>query len=119
MTVKQISVEEFQQHCAEELQQVTAGTTSLQLTDHGKVVAVIDPATEIVTSGSIAGVKDSKPLPQPARDYYLNDSSKPPTLAEWMGSGKGLMSEADIRSFDEPTFSPEDWEEHPANRDAE
>lgn len=56
MTVKQITVEEFQRHCAEELKQVTSGALSLQLTDHGKVVAVIDPADTMEATGVIRDV---------------------------------------------------------------
>ena len=42
MTTKQISVSEFKAHCAEELRAVEAEDCALQITRHGKIIAVVE-----------------------------------------------------------------------------
>jgi len=85
---KTISVTEFKAHCTEELRSVEEDGVTLAVTRHGKVIAVVQ-----------------KPAP-PA-----------PSLQEWIGSGNGLMSKEAVSSFDEPTWTPEEWEEFPAGSD--
>lgn len=121
MTVKQLTVEEFKAHCAEELEQVTGGDVSLQLTDHGRVVAVVDPAPSL-GSGTIADVMGKGCGVEYAPDFDPDAPAchpEPPPLSQLMGSLRGQMSIEEIKSFDEPTFAPEDWEEHPVHRNEE
>jgi hypothetical protein len=68
-------------HCTEYLRKIETSQTPLEITRHGKVVAVVNP-----------------PSPK-----------GPATLAEWIGSGKGLMIEGAEDLFDEPTFEPGDF----------
>ena len=42
MTTKQISVSEFKAHCAEELRAVEIEDHALQITRHGKIIAVVE-----------------------------------------------------------------------------
>jgi prevent-host-death family protein len=41
MTVRQISISEFKAHCTEEIREVEKGELVLELTRHGKTVAVV------------------------------------------------------------------------------
>ena len=90
VTTKQISVSEFKAHCAEELRSVESGDTQLEITRHGKIIAIVEH-------------------PQAAT------SEEAPTIAEMMGSLRGSVTFADDDAPDEPSFAPEDWEDHPVN----
>jgi len=75
MTVRRISISEFKVHCTEELRKIEKGDLILEVTRRGKVIAVVQPVV-----------------------------ASTPTLAEWIGSGAGLMSPAASSQFDEPAF---------------
>jgi antitoxin (DNA-binding transcriptional repressor) of toxin-antitoxin stability system len=91
MIVKQISISEFKAHCAEEIRAVETADVTLELTRHGKVIAkVIQPHSPTTTTAG-------------------------KTVADLMGSLRHFPIGLTGADFDEPTFSPEDWEEHPAN----
>lgn len=64
MTVKPLSVEEFKNHCSEELKQVTTGNVSIQLTDHGQVVTTVDPVHTVLSeiARSVLGAESSVAL---------------------------------------------------------
>jgi len=85
---KTISVSDFKARCTEALRSVEENGTTLAVTRHGKVIALVQ-----------------KPAP-PA-----------PSLQEWIGSGAGLMSKEAVSSFDEPTWTPEEWDEFPTDSD--
>jgi len=85
---KTISVSDFKARCTEELRSVEEDGITLAVTRHGKVIALV-----------------RQPAP-PA-----------PSLREWIGSGEGLMSREAVSSFDEPTWTTEEWEEFPADSD--
>ena len=85
---KTISVSEFKARCTEELRSVEEDGVTLAVTRHGKVIALVQ--------------KPAAPAP---------------SLHEWSGSGEGLMSKEAVSSFDEPTWTPEEWEEFPADPD--
>lgn len=58
MTTKQISVSNFKAHCAEELRNVENESIMIELTRHGKVVAIVQaPQTRSspVKAGTLAG----------------------------------------------------------------
>ncbi len=86
MSVKQISLPDFLSHAAEELQAVEKGGLCVELVRDGQIVAYLSSA------------------PKP------NGSTG--TLADWMGTGAGYRLAPDA-SLDEPTFSPDEWEEFP------
>lgn len=83
MITKQISVSEFKAHCTEEIRAVEKGDTVIELTRHGKKVAV-------VTSPAAA------------------DSSQ--DLGSWIGSGKGTVRFGPDHDPHAPAWEPEDWE---------
>ena len=64
MNVRRISISEFKTHCIEEISAVEKGGLILEVTRHGKTVAIVQP-----------------PHTSPA-----------PTLAEWVGSGEGTIT---------------------------
>lgn len=84
MSTKQLSLGSFAEHCLEEIKAVEQGDTVIEILSRGKVVAVLSPPPE-----------------EPAG-----------TLAEWMGSGAGYTL-APGESLDDPTFTPEEWEDFP------
>ncbi|MCF6314557.1 MAG: type II toxin-antitoxin system Phd/YefM family antitoxin [Verrucomicrobiales bacterium] len=91
MTTQQISVSEFKAHCAEQLRKVETEGVALQITRHGKVVALVKKPEEEQQEG-------------------------PQTLADLIGSMRGTVIFSDDYDPDEPTFAAEDWEDHPANQ---
>jgi len=85
---KAISVSDFKARCTEVLRSVEEEGVTLAVTRHGKVIALV-----------------RKP------------EAPAPSLQEWIGSGKGLMSKEAVSSFDEPTWLPEEWEKLPSESD--
>jgi hypothetical protein len=82
MDVRRVSISEFKTRCSEEIREVEKGRLILELTRHGKTVAVVHP-----------------PFAAPSA----------PTLVDWVGSGKGTVRFG--RGYDPagPVFDPEDW----------
>lgn len=83
MITKQISVSEFKAHCTEEIRAVEKGDTILELTRHGRKVAV-------VKSPDAAGLA--------------------PDLESWIGSGKGTVTFGPGYKSDAPAWESSDWE---------
>lgn len=83
MTVRQISISEFKAHCTSELREVEKGELVLELTRHGKTVAVVQAPSE---------------------------SPSAPTLADWVGSGKGTVTFGPGYDPAAPAFEPDEWE---------
>jgi len=77
---KTIGISEFKAHCTEQLRAVEEQGITLEITRHGKIVAVVEP-------------------PKP----------ESPSIAEWIGSGAGLMKEGAADLFDKPTWEPGEW----------
>lgn len=46
MDVRQISISEFKAHCTEKMREVEKGNVILQVTRHGKTIAVVGKPTE-------------------------------------------------------------------------
>jgi prevent-host-death family protein len=83
MITKQISVSEFKAHCTEKIRAVEKGDIVIELTRHGKKVAVVkspDAAASI------------------------------PDLASWIGSGKGTVAFGPGYHPDAPAWDSSDWE---------
>jgi len=91
---KTLSVSEFKIHCTEALREVETTGIPLQITRHGKPVVAV-----VCTPGD-------GPTGQP----------KAKSLRDWMGSLAGSIEFATDYEPAEPAFSPQDWEDHPANR---
>ncbi|NLT69496.1 MAG: hypothetical protein GXX91_02220 [Verrucomicrobiaceae bacterium] len=91
MGTKQICITEFSARAEEELRAVEQGNIFVELLRDGEVVA------------------------------YLSPAPKPPgntgTMADWIGTGTGLVSFAPGVDPDEPAFTPEEWEEFPHDSD--
>jgi antitoxin (DNA-binding transcriptional repressor) of toxin-antitoxin stability system len=83
MLTKRISVSEFKARCTEEIRAVESGSTILELTRHGKSVAVVKS-------------------PDPA--------ATTPDLGSWMGSGKGTVAYGPGYDPDAPAWKADDWE---------
>ncbi len=83
MNVRQISISEFKAHCTEEIREVEKGELVLELTRHGKTVAVVGPPS-------------ASPLA--------------PTLEDWVGGGKGTVTYAQSYDPSAPAWDAEDWE---------
>ncbi len=84
MTTRQISISEFKAHCTEEIRQVEKGELVLELTRHGKTVAVVQSPAASTTA---------------------------PTLEDWVGSGKGTVTFGPGYDPSAPAFDPDDWED--------
>ncbi|MEO5716119.1 MAG: type II toxin-antitoxin system Phd/YefM family antitoxin [Luteolibacter sp.] len=84
MITKQISVSEFKAHCTQEIRAVENGETILELTRHGKKVAVV-------------------------RSAAADESS--PALESWIGSGKGTVTFEASYVPDAPAWEADDWED--------
>ena len=84
MITKQISVAEFKAHCTQEIRAVENGGTILELTRHGKKVAVV-------------------------RSPEAAESS--PDLGTWIGSGKGTVTFEANYAPDAPAWDASDWED--------
>lgn len=82
MNVRRVSISEFKASCIEEIREVEKGRLILELTRHGKTVAVVHPPSAAPST---------------------------PTLVDWVGSGKGTVRFG--RGYDSggPAFDPEDW----------
>jgi prevent-host-death family protein len=90
---KTLSVSDFKTHCTDALREVETTGIPLQITRHGRPVAVV------CKPGDIS-------ITQP----------KSKTLRDWMGSLAGSIEFAADYDPAEPAFSQQDWEDHPANR---
>ncbi len=90
---KTLSVSEFKTHCTDALREVETTGIPLQITRHGRPVAVVC---------------------KPGDDSLAQPKTK--TLRDWMGSLAGTIEFAADYDPAEPAFSPQDWEDHPANR---
>jgi len=82
MTTRQLSITEFKSHCTAEIRAVEQGGTVVELTRHGKTVALVTPPLAATSA---------------------------PALAYWIGSGKGSVT---LPHYDPaaPAFAPDDWE---------
>jgi prevent-host-death family protein len=83
MTTRQISISEFKAHCTEEIRQVEKGELVLELTRHGKTVAIVQSP---IAAPSAASLKD------------------------WVGSGKGTVTFGPSYDPSAPAFEPDEWE---------
>jgi prevent-host-death family protein len=83
MITKQISVSEFKAHCTEEIRAVEKGDTILELTRHGKKVAVV---------------------------RSTDASEAAPDLEAWIGSGKGTVTFGPNYKADAAAWDSSDWE---------
>lgn len=84
MDVRQVSISEFKAHCTEELREVEKGGVMLEVTRHGKTVAVVQ------APGAAASA---------------------PTLADWVGSGAGTVEFGPDYDPAAPAWDPDDWED--------
>jgi prevent-host-death family protein len=82
VTTKQISVSEFKAHCTEEIRAVEKGNTILELTRHGKKVAVVK---------------------SPDAGAATTD------LGSWIGSGKGTVAFGPKYDPKAPAWNAADW----------
>jgi len=80
---KQLSISEFKTHCTEELRALEKGGVIIELTRHGKRVAVVQAATA---------------------------AQSPPDLASWIGSGKGSVTYGPDYDPAAPAWDSRDWE---------
>ncbi len=87
MSTKQLPVSDFCEHAADEMAAVEGSNTIVELTRNGQIIAYLTPA------------------PRP--------KSSTGTLADWIGTGLGMVSYAPGVDPDEPAFSPEEWEDFP------
>ena len=86
MSTQQMPVAEFCEHTMDALQAVEKHRVHVELVRDGQVIAYLSPAVQpLGTTG---------------------------TLADWMGTGAGYTLAAG-ESLDDPTFSPEEWEDFP------
>lgn len=83
MTIKQLSISEFKAHCTEEIRIVEMGDTIIELTRHGKKVAVVQTVA--------------------APDVPLD-------LGSWMGSGKGTVTYGPGYNPTAAAWETTDWE---------
>ncbi|MCA9095960.1 MAG: type II toxin-antitoxin system Phd/YefM family antitoxin [Planctomycetaceae bacterium] len=83
MTTKRLSVSEFKARCTEEIRAVETGDVLIEITRHGKKVAVVC---------------------SPAADGLPTD------LASWLGSGKGTVVFGQDYDPHAPAWSEDDWE---------
>lgn len=87
MSTKQIDIPDFCAHVADELRAVEHGNAIVALTRDGQIIAYLSPA------------------PKP--------NSSTGTFADWSGTGSGYTL-AQGSSLDDPSWTPEEWEEFPA-----
>ncbi len=90
---KKITISEFKTHCTEYIRALENSDEIIEITRHGKVVAI-------------------------AKKPDAPESSEPQTIGGSMGLLRGSVIFAEDYDPDEPTFSPEDWEDHPSNQRA-
>ena len=84
MITKQISVSDFKTHCIQEIRAVENGEAILELTRHGKKVAVV-----------------RSPDPEESQLDF----------ASWLGSGKGTVTFEAGYAADAPAWVESDWED--------
>lgn len=82
MTTKQLSISEFKAHCTEEIRALEKGGTIIELTRHGKKVAVVHAVAAAVS---------------------------PLNLAGWLGSGKGTVTYVPGYDPAAPAWDSNDW----------
>ena len=85
MTTKQISVSEFKAHCAEELRAVETEDCALQITRHGKIIAVVE-----------------KPR--------STESDLPQDWSDYLGNLSGTARFAEDYEPTESAWSDDEWE---------
>ena len=83
MVTKRISISEFKAHCTEEIRAVEEGGTILELTRHGRKVAVVKSPDAVAPA---------------------------PDLGSWLGSGKGTVAFAPDYKPDAPAWDHDDWQ---------
>ena len=83
MTTRQLSISEFKAHCTEEIRALEKGGTMIELTRHGKKVAVVQAACAAVA---------------------------PPNLQSWLGSGKGTVTYGPDYDPAAPAWDVSDWD---------
>lgn len=83
MNIKQLSISEFKAHCTEEIRALEKGGVIIELTRHGKKVAVVQAASA---------------------------AQSPPNLASWIGSGKGSVTYGPNYDPAAPAWDSNDWE---------
>lgn len=79
---KQIPVSEFKAHCTELLRGIENGEAPIQITPHGKVIALVT-------------------LPEP---------DEPQNVTEWIGGGRGTVSFSPSYEPHAPAFDDDQWE---------
>lgn len=84
MITRQLSISKFKAHCTEEIRAVEKGDTVIELTRHGKKVAVVRTVLAV---------------------------ESPPDLASWVGSGKGTVVYREGYDPAAPAWNPTDWED--------
>ena len=85
MTIKQISVSEFKAHCAEELRAVETEDYALQITRHGKIIAVVE-----------------KP--------QLQEPELPKDWSDYLGNLSGTVQFTEDYASIESAWSDDEWE---------
>lgn len=83
MITKQISVSEFKAHCTEEIRAVEKGDVLIELTRHGKKVAVVKSPDPAVAT---------------------------PNFASWIGSGRGTVALGPSYDPAGVAWDSSDWE---------
>lgn len=83
VTIKQLSISEFKAHCTEEIRALEKADCMIELTRHGKKVAVVQSAAAAKTA---------------------------PNLADWVGSGKGSVTYGPNYDPAAPAWDPENWD---------
>ena len=83
MITKQLSISEFKTHCTEEIRALEKGGIVIELTRHGKKVAVVQAASA---------------------------ANSPLDLASWIGSGKGSVTYGPNYHPAAPAWDLQDWE---------
>ena len=92
---KKVTVSDFKAHCTEYIRELENTDQIIEITRHGKIVAIA-----------------KKPEPD------KTTQKGPQSIAELMGSLRDTVIFSKDYDPDEPTFSPEEWEEHPVNQEA-
>lgn len=80
-TIRTIPIAEFKAHCTQALREVEETGAVLQITRHGKIVAIVEPPAEEMVSA----------------------------IGEWAASGRGLMEFSPNYDPDEPACAPDEW----------
>jgi len=83
MTTRQLSISEFKAHCTEEIRALEKGGTVIELTRHGKKVAVVQASSAAVA---------------------------PANLQSWLGSGKGTVTYGPTYDPAAPAWDASDWD---------